>query len=153
MLSGLVAIWTVFLHTFRRRVTVQFPDEVRRLPPRSRGRVILTRNPDGSERCTACNRCVVACPAGCITLKGEKNEQGKRFAAGFQVDFGRCISCGYCEEVCPTSAIQLVPEIEGGELRRSELVRDKEDLLVNGPGKFPGVDPGEEARLSRRSAG
>ncbi len=139
MFSALRAIWMVFLHTFQKRVTVQYPDEIRRLAPRSRGRVILTRNPDGQERCTACNRCVVACPTGCIAIQGAKREDGSRYPASFKIDFARCISCGYCEEICPTSAIQLVPDVELAEFRRPNMTYVKEDLLVNGPGKYVGM--------------
>lgn len=139
MFSSLVAIWTIFLHSFRRRVTVQYPDERRALAPRTRGRVILTRDPDGTERCTACNRCVVACPAGCISLKGAKREDGSRFPSSFQIDFARCISCGYCEETCPTQAIQLIPVMELADFRRKDLLFEKDDLLVDGQGKYPGM--------------
>ncbi|HOK44592.1 MAG TPA: NADH-quinone oxidoreductase subunit I, partial [Bryobacteraceae bacterium] len=47
MLSVLRTIWEVFLHAFRKRVTIQFPEEKPRLPPRYRGRIILSRDPDG----------------------------------------------------------------------------------------------------------
>ena len=139
MLSGLLAMWTIFLHTFHRRFTVQFPEETRKLPPRSRGRVILTRNPDGQERCYACNRCVVACPTGCITIKGAKREDGSRYPESFQINFSRCISCGFCEEICPVSAIQVVPSLSLADYKRSDMVYEKDDLLVPGPGKYPGT--------------
>ncbi len=142
MLSVLTAIWTVFLHSFHRRVTVQYPDERRTLAPRSRGRVILTRDPDGTERCTACNRCVVACPTGCIAIQGAKREDGSRYPASFKIDFARCISCGYCEEICPTSAIQLVPELDLAEFKRPDMTYEKGDLLVNGQGKYQGIKLG-----------
>src|SRR5215831_3029942 len=43
MFSLLETIWRVFLHMFRKRVTVQYPDEKPYLPPRWRGRIILSR--------------------------------------------------------------------------------------------------------------
>jgi NADH-quinone oxidoreductase subunit I len=46
---------------FRRRVTVQYPEKKAYLPPRWRGRIILSRDPDGGERCVACYLCAVAC--------------------------------------------------------------------------------------------
>ncbi len=54
LLSVLRTMWQVFLHTFRRRATIQYPDEKPSLPPRWRGRIILSRDPDGGERCVAC---------------------------------------------------------------------------------------------------
>ena len=47
----------VFSHSFRKRDTLQYPEEAVYLPPRYRGRIVLTRDPDGSERCVACNLC------------------------------------------------------------------------------------------------
>ena len=51
MFSLFRSIWLVFLHMFRRRVTIQYPDEKPNLPPRWRGRIVLTQDPDGEERC------------------------------------------------------------------------------------------------------
>jgi len=54
-----------------------------------------------------------------------------------RINFSRCIFCGLCEEACPTTAIQLTPDFEMGEYRRQDLVYEKEDLLISGPGKYP----------------
>lgn len=62
----------VFGHAFRKRDTLQYPEEPVYLPPRYRGRIVLTRDPDGEERCVACNLCAVACPVGCISLQKPK---------------------------------------------------------------------------------
>ena len=43
----------VFGHGFRKRDTLQYPEEAVYLPPRYRGRIVLTRDPDGEERCVA----------------------------------------------------------------------------------------------------
>ncbi|HEY6261485.1 MAG TPA: NADH-quinone oxidoreductase subunit NuoI [Nitrospiraceae bacterium] len=137
MLSFLKSIWYVFLHTFRKRVTVQYPEEKPYLAPRYRGRIILARDPDGGERCVACYLCSVACPVGCIALQATEDENGRRYPEFFRINFSRCIFCGYCEEACPTYAIQLTPDFEMGEFYRQNLVYEKEDLLINGPGKYP----------------
>ena len=136
MFSMLRTIWTVFLHAFARRETVQYPDKLRYRPPRWRGRIVLTRDPDGAERCVACYLCAVACPVDCIALQATEGDDGRRYPEFFRINFSRCIFCGFCEEACPTCAIQLTPDFEMSEYRRSSLVYEKEDLLISGTGKY-----------------
>jgi NADH-quinone oxidoreductase subunit I len=140
MLTQLRTLWLVFLHMFRRRVTIEYPEKKAALPPRWRGRIILSRDPDGGERCVACYLCAAACPVDCIALQATEDEHGRRYPAVFRINFSRCIFCGYCEDACPTYAIQLTPDYEMGEYARENLVYEKEDLLIDGPGKYPGYN-------------
>lgn len=140
MLSSLRSVWEVFKHVFTPRVTVEYPDEKPYLPPRWRGRIVLTRDPDGEERCVACYLCSVACPVDCIALQATEDEHGRRYPEFFRINFSRCIFCGLCEEACPTYAIQLTPDFEMSEYDRQNLVYEKEDLLISGPGKYPGYN-------------
>ena len=140
MISILRSMWRVFLHGFRRRVTVQYPDQKRELAPRWRGRIVLARDPDGGERCVGCYLCAVACPVDCIALQATEDETGRRYPDWFRINFSRCIFCGYCEEACPTYAIQLTPDFEMGEYKRESLVYEKEHLLIDGQGKYPGYN-------------
>ncbi len=140
MLSLLRTFWEILKHTFRRRVTIQYPDEKPYLAPRWRGRIILSRDPDGEERCVACYLCAVACPVDCISLQATEDKNGRRYPEFFRINFSRCIFCGFCEEACPTYAIQLTPDFEMGEYKRQNLVYEKEDLLISGPGKYPGYN-------------
>lgn len=137
MLSAIRTLWYVFLHAFRRRVTVQYPDERRYLPPRWRGRIILSRDPDGQERCVGCYLCAAACPVDCISLQATEDEHGRRYPEFFRINFSRCILCGFCEEACPTYAIQLIGDYEMGEYKRPGMVYEKEDLTISGTGKYP----------------
>lgn len=137
MLSILKTIWLVFLHAFRPRVTVQYPEEKIPLSPRYRGRIVLSRDPNGEERCVACNLCAVACPVDCISLQATEDAHGRRYPEFFRINFSRCIFCGFCEEACPTYAIQLTPDTEMSEYYRHNLVYEKDDLLIAGPGKYP----------------
>jgi NADH-quinone oxidoreductase subunit I len=140
MWSLVQALGRVFLHLFRRRVTVEYPEEKRRLPARWRGRIILSRDPDGEERCVACYLCAVACPVGCIALQAAEDEHGRRYPEFFRINFSRCIFCGFCEEACPTYAIQLTPDCEMSEYERPNLVYEKEHLLIAGQGKYHGYN-------------
>ncbi|HEV2495280.1 MAG TPA: NADH-quinone oxidoreductase subunit NuoI [Terriglobia bacterium] len=137
MLSLIRSLWGVLLHTFRPRVTVQYPDQKPYLAPRWRGRIILSRDPDGEERCVACYLCAVACPVDCIALQATEDKNGRRYPEFFRINFSRCILCGYCEEACPTYAIQLTPDFEMAEYSRTNLIYEKEDLLISGTGKYP----------------
>ncbi|WP_017429978.1 NADH-quinone oxidoreductase subunit NuoI [Vreelandella jeotgali] len=133
--SQLSTLGRIFMHAFRKRETLSYPEEKPYLAPRYRGRIVLTRDPDGEERCVACNLCAVACPVDCIALQKGEQDDGRWYPEFFRINFSRCIFCGMCEEACPTSAIQLTPDFEMAEYNRQELVYEKDDLLINGPGK------------------
>ncbi len=135
-LGGLARGFAVTIrHLFRRPVTVQYPEERRKLPERSRARIILTRDPDGEERCVACYLCSATCPVSCISMQSAERADGRRHAAWFRINFARCIYCGLCEEACPTLAIQLTPHFETSAREILSLVAEKEDLLVDHGGK------------------
>jgi NADH-quinone oxidoreductase subunit I len=137
MFRLLRALWVVFKHGFRRRFTVQYPEERPPKAPRLRGRIVLTRDPDGGERCVACYLCAVACPVDCIALQATQDPTGRRYPEFFRINFSRCIFCGFCEEACPTYAIQLTPDYEMSEYQRDKMLYEKEDLLISGTGKYP----------------
>jgi len=118
--------------------TRQYPEEKPSLPPRYRARIVLTRDPDGAERCVACNLCAVACPVDCIDVVKAEAPDGRWYPEEFRINFARCIFCGYCEEACPTYAIQLTPDFEMSEYLRDALVYEKEHLTIAGEGKHPG---------------
>ena len=150
MFSIIKTVWAVFLHTFRARETVLYPEERPYLPPRTRGRIILSRDPDGAERCVACYLCAAACPVDCISLQATEDDMGRRYPEFFRINFSRCIFCGFCEEACPTYAIQLTPDFEMGEYSRKNLVYEKEDLLISGQGKYEGYNFYRVAGMSIR---
>jgi NADH-quinone oxidoreductase subunit I len=125
-------------HVASKRPTVQYPDVKPNLPPRYKGRIVLTRDPDGQERCVACYLCSAVCPVDCIAIQSTEASDGeRRYPSSFRIDFARCIFCGMCEEACPTLAIQLTPDFEMCTYQREKLVYEKEDLLVEGTGKHP----------------
>jgi len=123
-----------FRHLFRKPITEQYPEYKRPLPARSRARIILTRDPDGGERCVACYLCSAVCPVSCISMESHERDN-RRYARWFRINFARCIYCGFCEEACPTLAIQLTPDYETSQQDVLKLVFEKEDLLVDHGGK------------------
>ena len=138
MQSILKTLWLVFRHATHKRSTVQYPEQKPYLPPRYRGRIVLSRDPDGEERCVACYMCAAACPVDCIALQKTETASGRWYPEFFRINFSRCIFCGLCEEACPTYAIQLTPDVEMCEHDRQSLVYEKEHLLISGTGKYPG---------------
>ena len=136
--TQVVTLALVGKHLFQKKDTVEYPDVMPYMFPRWRGRIILTRDPDGEERCVACNLCAVACPVDCIALQKTEDEHGRWYPEFFRINFSRCIFCGMCEEACPTYAIQLTPDFEMAEYDRNNMVYEKEHLLISGQGKRPG---------------
>ncbi len=120
---------------FKKPITVQYPEEVRPLPARTRGRHVLHRYDNGLERCIACMLCSGTCPADAIYIEPAENDPanpnspGERFAKVFQVDMLRCIFCGYCQAACPTGAITLENNTALATYTRTSMLYNKQDLL------------------------
>ena len=127
--------WVTFRYLFTRPTTIQYPEQKRTPYPRYRARMVLTRDPDGEERCVACHLCSAACPVDCISMQAAEREDGRRYAAWFRINFARCIFCGLCAEACPTLAIQMSPDYEICKRDPLSLVYEKEDLLIADGGK------------------
>ena len=119
-------------YLFKRKLTVQYPEEKAPQSPRFRGRHALRRYPNGEERCIACKLCEAVCPALAITIESEPREDGQRRTTRYDIDLTKCIFCGFCEESCPVDSIfeTRVYEYHGEE--RGDLVLTKEKLLEYG---------------------
>jgi len=76
---------------FRNPITEQDPEYTRPLFPRSRAVIILTRDPDGDERCVACYLCSAVCPVSCISMQSAERGDGRRYPQWFRINFARCI--------------------------------------------------------------
>ena len=144
---------TTLKHLFRKPFTESYPEEKRTLPPRSRARIVLTMDPEGTERCVACYLCSAVCPVNCISMQSAERRNGRRYARWFRINFGRCIYCGLCEEACPTSAIQLTPDFENCRYDILTMVYEKKDLMVDHPGKDPRYNFYEYAGIAAAGRG
>lgn len=117
---------------FRRKITIQYPEEKTPQSPRFRGLHALRRYPNGEERCIACKLCEAVCPALCISIDSEERADGTRRTTRYDIDLYKCIYCGFCEEACPTDAIVMTRHFEFHMETRSEAVINKQRLLALG---------------------
>jgi NADH-quinone oxidoreductase subunit I len=121
--------------------TVQWPEELKSLPVRIKGRHRLTLREDGSPKCVACFMCQTACPARCINIVAEESPEPtiEKRPAIFDIDMLRCVFCGFCVEACPEDAIRMdTGEISIVSDRRDDFVFHM-DFLLRGKG-VPQVD-------------
>ena len=119
-------------HFFRKKITIQYPEEKYVPPDGYRGLHRLNKYPDGRIRCVACEMCSAACPADCIHIVPGPSpwEDGKeRYPVRFDIDLLRCIFCGFCEMACPEEAIELTEIYDFSNYTRDDLLIDKEGLL------------------------
>lgn len=127
-------------HFFKKKVTVQYPEQKRPLSPVYRGRHVLMRDEEGRERCTACGMCALACPAEAITMQAEERMAGEehlyreeKYAATYEINMLRCIFCGLCEEACPKEAIYLTKSQDWvmPETARKDFIYGKDKLVIS----------------------
>lgn len=119
-------------YLFKKKITVQYPDEKTPMSPRFRGLHALRRYANGEERCIACKLCEAVCPALAITIESEIRADGTRRTTRFDIDLTKCIFCGYCEESCPVDSIVETNIFEYHGEVRGDLYMTKEKLLAVG---------------------
>ena len=117
---------------FRKKFTVQYPEEKTPISPRFRGLHALRRYANGEERCIACKLCEAVCPALAITIESEQREDGTRRTTRYDIDLFKCIYCGFCEEACPVDSIVETSIFEYHFENRGENIMTKDKLLELG---------------------
>jgi NADH-quinone oxidoreductase subunit I len=117
---------------FRKKITVQYPEEKTPMSPRFRGLHAQRRYPNGEERCIACKLCEAVCPALAITIDSEERDDGTRRTTRYDIDLTKCIFCGFCEEACPVDAIVETREFEYHGEKKGDLYMTKDKLLAVG---------------------
>lgn len=118
---------------WKKKFTIQYPDEKTPTSPRFRGLHALRRYPNGEERCIACKLCEAVCPALAITIEAAPQpETGLRRTTSYEIDLFKCIYCGFCEEACPVDSIVLTNMADFHIADRGENIITKEKLLAIG---------------------
>jgi NADH-quinone oxidoreductase subunit I len=126
------AMWAGFSRVFRRKLTVQWPDEQRPVSDNYRGVHRLNRDERGRVKCVACFLCQAACPADCIRIEAAPAPwpDREKYPVRFDLNELRCVYCGMCEEACPEDAIELTRIYSLVGTSREEMIFDKEQLLA-----------------------
>ncbi|MBI4211748.1 MAG: NADH-quinone oxidoreductase subunit I [Deltaproteobacteria bacterium] len=117
-----------------RRMTIEFPEKKKTLPPGYRAEHRLMLREDGNVRCTACMLCATVCPARCIEIEAEDvgdNKIEKR-PKNFTINELRCVFCGLCVEACPCDAIRMdTGKFENATFDRRTAIYDIKKLINN----------------------
>ena len=139
-----------FSHLFKKKVTIQYPEETRQFSDIYRGRHILKRDDEGRERCTACGLCALSCPAEAITMVAAERKAGEenlyreeKYASKYEINMLRCIFCGFCEEACPKEAIFLTQTMVKADYKRDKFIYGKDELVES-------TDPAKRIDVSKR---
>ncbi len=92
------------------RVTLPYPFEPAKVPPKFRGRIEFD-----ARKCTGCGGCANVCPPRCIVIE----DLGE--VARITLHLDRCIQCARCYEVCPEGAIWPTQQFETSSPDKSDL--------------------------------
>ncbi len=123
---------------FKRKVTLEYPEQRPTLPVRYRGEPTLIKDPDGREKCVSCQLCEFVCPPKAIKITPSEidetleNSHIEKAPQKFEINMIRCIYCGLCQEVCPENAIVLQKTFSTTSYDRASMIRSKEELYKNG---------------------
>jgi NADH-quinone oxidoreductase subunit I len=125
-------------HMFRKKDTIQYPEQRRRFGERYRGVPALVKDQDGREKCVACYMCQFVCPPLAITIEAAEYPKDhalhsiEKYPKRFEINMLRCIYCGLCEEACPEEAIFMSKTYVVTGLSRELMIFDKQKLYAIG---------------------
>ena len=125
-------------HFFKKKVTMQDPDETWTVPEGYRGAPYLVKDETDQTKCVSCQLCEFVCPPKAIKITPPGPEVNKergnieKEPEQFEINMLRCIFCGYCQEVCPEEAIFLQKDYSLTGESREEMIYDKTTLLELG---------------------
>jgi NADH-quinone oxidoreductase subunit I len=112
LIKGLEITWGWF---WRKKVTVEYPDEKIVMSPRYHGRFELDQ-----DKCIACGLCANACPNKVIQI--EKAKLGKKqILIKYVMRIEYCLFCGLCVEACNKDALHFSSVIDMNQYYRNKV--------------------------------
>ena len=133
MLNEVKGFWVTLKRVPRPNLTIQYPDERRKMAPRFRGLPSLRADPEtGEALCVACGLCARICPTSCLEMNVVPSDEGDRELGEFILRSGRCLFCGMCAQVCPVDAITMSGEYELSVQERDGMIYTKTELAAIG---------------------
>lgn len=158
-------LWITLKHIFRKKTTMQYPEQTWTFPKGFRGFPYLVWDAEEQrERCVACKLCERVCPPQCIVIVPNEAKESwltidvERYPEKFEIDMGECILCGFCEEACPVDAIRMSEAYSWPEYKLETLILDKQQLLTpynrdnRNQSKFQ-IDPSTRVSVHDRNVG
>ena len=115
-------IWNiiVFKHAFKKRVTLEYPEQKQELNSNFRG-----KHEFDFDKCIACGVCQRVCPANAITIIKQDNKLNS-----YIIDYNKCIFCGNCAFYCNTKAISMGNDYELATDNKDDLVVEFKKVKV-----------------------
>lgn len=120
ILALIIGHVTVFKHAFKKRVTLEYPEQKQELNSNFRG-----KHEFDFDKCIACGVCQRVCPANAITIIKQDNKLNS-----YIIDYNKCIFCGNCAFYCNTKAILMGNDYELATDNKDDLVVEFKKVKV-----------------------
>lgn len=146
-------------HFFKKKVTMQYPEERWVVPEGYRGAPYLVKDQKDRTKCVSCQLCEFVCPPKAIRITPPGPEVNpatgnvEKEPADFEINMLRCIFCGYCQEVCPEEAIFLQQDYSLTGTSREEMIYHKDKLLSLGGVHQDGIKKWEKKQQEAEAQG